>query len=265
MLDKDTLYRLYVSELRTTTEIGLLVNKTPTTISNWLKKYDIPRRSFEDAQRSVRPTKEKLHDLYVTQELSIDNIARSIGSSESSISKLLDKYGIQKRANTDKFGGWNKGLPLPEKQKQRLSEVASTRTGTNSPRFGVKLTKETRSKIASALKGRFRGKENPQWKGGSAYERAQWHSRHEYKEWRYSVYERDNYTCQLCGQESVGNIQAHHIHPWSTHPELRFEVSNGITLCKPCHLSIKGIEAQHADRFVSILLQSIPQTCDPDQ
>lgn len=64
-------------------------------------------------------------------------------------------------------------------------------------------------------------------------------SGNEYKEWRKAVYERDNYTCQKCGLKS-GNGKAvelhpHHIKPFATFPELRFEVSNGITLCKDCH------------------------------
>lgn len=62
---------------------------------------------------------------------------------------------------------------------------------------------------------------------------------YEYKEWRKAVYERDNYTCQKCGLKS-GNGKAvelhpHHIKPFATFTELRFEVSNGITLCKDCH------------------------------
>lgn len=56
----------------------------------------------------------------------------------------------------------------------------------------------------------------------------------EYRSWRATVYERDAYTCQECGQVG-GSLEAHHIKPWSECPELRFDVDNGITLCKPCH------------------------------
>ena len=257
MLDRDTLYRLYVTEQKTGKEIAALAGvNSAETIYNWLRKCEIQRRNIEQAQRAVRPSKEQLHELYTVQRMSVDSIAKALKSSESSVSKLLDRYGIPKRSKTERSGGWNKGQPLPEHQRQRLSEIAKQRVGEKSPRFGVKLDNETRNKIANSLKGRFRGEENPQWKGGHAHERQQWHSRFEYKAWRQAVYERDNYTCQMCGKSSNGDIQAHHIYPWTSHPELRFDTSNGITLCECCHLSIKGKELQHAERFTEIIHQA---------
>lgn len=55
-----------------------------------------------------------------------------------------------------------------------------------------------------------------------------------YKSWRKKVFERDNYTCKECGKHG-GNLHAHHIKSFALYSELRFEVSNGITLCVPCH------------------------------
>lgn len=54
-----------------------------------------------------------------------------------------------------------------------------------------------------------------------------------YKLWRKAVFERDNYTCCIC--HKIGDIQSHHIKSWSLYPELRFDINNGITLCKECH------------------------------
>lgn len=55
----------------------------------------------------------------------------------------------------------------------------------------------------------------------------------EYAAWRDLVFVRDNYTCRECGAK--GDVQAHHIKPWSTHPDYRFDIENGLTLCVLCH------------------------------
>lgn len=56
----------------------------------------------------------------------------------------------------------------------------------------------------------------------------------EYKTWRTAVFERDNYTCQICKIKG-GKLNAHHIKSWSKFPELRYVVDNGITLCENDH------------------------------
>ena len=58
----------------------------------------------------------------------------------------------------------------------------------------------------------------------------------EYKDWRKSVFERDDYICQFCGKRG-GNLEADHIKPWSLFPTLRYDLSNGRTLCRPCHIT----------------------------
>lgn len=56
----------------------------------------------------------------------------------------------------------------------------------------------------------------------------------EYKQWRNKVYERDNYMCVQCGSKL--KLNAHHIKSWKNYPLLRYEISNGITLCEKCHI-----------------------------
>lgn len=257
MLDKTTLEHLYIKQEKTGPEIAEFVGvKSSTTVYNWLAKYGIPRRQKRAAQRPVTPNKETLEELYTRQELSIDFIAKVLDSSESSISFLLDEYGIPKHERWEQMAGWNKGQPLPEEQRQYLSEIAKQRIGKKSPRYGVKLSESTRHQISNSLKGRFRGPDNPQWKGSSDNKRQKWHSRYEYKEWRIAVFARDSYTCQMCGKPSNGDIQAHHIWPWADFTELRFDVDNGITLCESCHRAIKGKELEFAAQFDSILQAS---------
>lgn len=49
---------------------------------------------------------------------------------------------------------------------------------------------------------------------------------------RKQALKRDNNTCQNCG--NPGN-DVDHIQKRSTHPELKYELSNLVTLCRPCH------------------------------
>ena len=51
------------------------------------------------------------------------------------------------------------------------------------------------------------------------------------------VFERDNYTCQICGIRG-GYLQVDHIQSWADYIELRFEMKNLRTLCMDCHYFI---------------------------
>lgn len=81
---------------------------------------------------------------------------------------------------------------------------------------------------------RVTGKANINWKGGVTPINQKIRSSLEYEEWRKSILERDNYTCQFCG-EIGGHLQVDHIKPFALFPELRLELSNGRTLCLDCH------------------------------
>lgn len=52
--------------------------------------------------------------------------------------------------------------------------------------------------------------------------------------WARAVISRDKATCQHCGVQGV-ELHAHHIKSFKDHPELRWELSNGLTLCHSCH------------------------------
>lgn len=81
---------------------------------------------------------------------------------------------------------------------------------------------------------RQRGKKSHLWQGGKTTEAMRIRNSREYADWRAAVFQRDGYVCQECGKRG-GRLNADHIKPFSTHPELRLCVDNGRTLCEPCH------------------------------
>ena len=81
---------------------------------------------------------------------------------------------------------------------------------------------------------RVSGARHGRWKGGVTPENVRVRCSTEYANWRAEVFERDNFTCQRCGQLG-GKLRAHHIEPFAENKDRRTDVDNGITLCHECH------------------------------
>ena len=95
------------------------------------------------------------------------------------------------------------------------------------------------------------GKNNNFYKDGKSKERAierdQLRQTIEYKNFVKFFLIRDNNICIQCGtkrkrvkdgKEKNCNLTVHHIKSWKNYPKLRFDIDNGITLCKDCHFKI---------------------------
>lgn len=96
----------------------------------------------------------------------------------------------------------------------------------------------------------IQGERNPNWKGGITPLNQQVRHCLKYKEWIKAIFERDNYTCVLCGKRGSGDLEADH------HPKYfcqimfdnkiktledaekcseMWDINNGRTLCMKCH------------------------------
>ncbi len=82
--------------------------------------------------------------------------------------------------------------------------------------------------------GKF-GKAHHNYKTGASIKRKRAWSRSIYQNWRIAVFAKDDYTCQICGDDKGGNLHAHHIKPWASDVDGRYDITNGITLCEKCH------------------------------
>lgn len=134
--------------------------------------------------------------------------------------------------------GWKSpGATRPRTGKQ-LAALAKNGTKGRVAR-GFRHTPETRQTIRDA----HRGEKNHAWKGGVTPEHTRQRHSAAYREWRTAVFTRDDFTCKMpgCGTRG-GMLNANHIKPFATHPNLRLAVNNGITLCVACHRSIRGLE-----------------------
>lgn len=130
-----------------------------------------------------------------------------------------------------------KGKNRSEEVKQRISLNVS-KYYADKPRWNTGLypTLQHRTNISEGIKKAYsiKGRKSPL--------NQQIRQSMEMKLWRKSVFERDNYTCQLCKKRDGSYLEAHHIKRFADYPELRFSVDNGLTLCKTCHKESKGKE-----------------------
>lgn len=85
-----------------------------------------------------------------------------------------------------------------------------------------------------------------------------WRETREYRVWRATVIRRDG-KCQCCG--SLKDRHAHHIQHATYAPLLRFEPSNGVTLCGGCHSMLHNklaggyrvkCNAKHLERLYAV-------------
>lgn len=97
-------------------------------------------------------------------------------------------------------------------------------------------TKESNQKNGRAHIGLMAKEKHWNWKGGISSEELKIRKSSKYNSWRNKVLKRDKETCQICGSEI--NIIAHHIKNFSDNLNLRFNINNGIALCRSCHVRL---------------------------
>lgn len=117
-----------------------------------------------------------------------------------------------------------------------------SRKGQNTPQRlkrmaeGRRKSKKWRLSIKNRKIDYPTGEDHWNWKGGKTpfnhAERVRFK-----REIQKKVFERDNYTCQLCEARGV-DLTVDHIQSWADYVEMRFCIDNCRTLCAKCHYKI---------------------------
>lgn len=129
------------------------------------------------------------------------------------------------KSRKGKMKAWNKGKTAKEFPSIGISVKKAQDALRGKPAWnkGLKMPKLTREN-------------NPNWKGGiTMVDKLE---RNKFRDTMQKlIFERDNYTCQMCGQNG-GSLQVDHVQSWSEFVELRFSMDNCRTLCMDCHYLI---------------------------
>jgi 5-methylcytosine-specific restriction endonuclease McrA len=137
------------------------------------------------------------------------------------------------------------GKKHSKKTKKRLSEL-------HKGKIPYKMTDRVRRNMSKAKIGKCYGKLNNNWKGGITPLLLRIRFSFKYRQWRSDVFTRDNFTCQECGDNKGGNLEAHHIKEFAKiieeyqiktleqalSCEELWNINNGRTLCLKCHNKI---------------------------
>ena len=144
----------------------------------------------------------------------------------------------------------NLGRKQPLEEKQMRSRIAKEK-GLGTFKKGVRVSPATEFKKGQLSyrgmlgktawnKGKpapwATGKKSHLWKGGITTENQMQRVIFQ-NTIKKQVLERDNYTCQLCGERG-GILHVDHIQSWADYVELRFDMNNCRTLCEDCHYFI---------------------------
>jgi len=153
--------------------------------------------------------------------------------------KKLSKEHIQK-LRISHIGKRNLGYKWSESQKKKFSEYKTGKPRNGNPKnWKHKDSTKLKMKISNLGKGHpgLKGELSPKWiKDRTKLKKSErHHGNSAYQEWRKNVYKRDNFKCKINDLYCNGRIEAHHIFRWSDYPELRYDINNGITLCKFHH------------------------------
>jgi len=254
---KATLARQIRSEGRLLREIAQALGVSPATASLWtIGVLPYNKHPVDPIKRGVLPVLERMN----RGGAPITEIAAIVGVSAQRLYGWRLELGVPRNRRTtyvtdemrarthEQFTRDPDGRLKAEAGRLYVEESKSTPEvpkvlGVTSVTVSAWLKSagvEIRSRTAPTLGTRQKlrlvnlGAKRWNWKGEITSDRVRLRISLDMKLAREARFKRDDYPCRDCGHRG-GKLNAHHIRPFQSFPELRFEVANLLTLCRQCH------------------------------
>lgn len=196
----------------------------------------------------------------------------------SGVYKRTEEMKIKKRLQV----GPNKGKKFSTESRMKMSQAQKgkklskeTRGKMSLARMGHPTSEETKLKISIANSGRkftdesrkrmsishlvdkkMAGEKHPNWIHDRTKIKTYPDKRKDanYEYWNKQCRERDSNKCKMGNEKCGGRLEVHHILRWHDYPELRYDLNNGITLCKNHHPRKKEEEIRLSPYFKELLI-----------
>jgi len=262
VIEKELIFSLYWGNQYSQSKISNVLECNKCTIERKMKKYDIQTRKGNEINKNnneyswnkglTKETDERINKMAINKK----------GHKHSKETKLKMS---QFRQNN---GVWNKNKtsndddrilsgtfhprynkPLDIKHKVKLFDGLKTYMENNGhPMNGKKHSDETKQKMSINRRHKNCGVNHHNWNNGITRLYKNIRELVKRRHWGDYVFEKDNYTCQICNQIGY-ELNAHHIKSFSKIIEennikslddaydcvMLFDINNGITLCVDCH------------------------------
>lgn len=271
--DRDEIVRMYTTpnEDGTWTGVTTIARRfgvAHTAIQRWLKIAGVPMRTMKEAHRNM-----KLPFRYTGprgKTIKTGKRCRPIKNVPTTPAPLCAcgcgepaKWRREKNA-WGQYADGHRTPPQPFKNREWLftEYITKNRSAPEIARAcGVNKTTILhwlgkfdipRRDVSESKRGRFGGHKNPAWRGGVTPVRQRLYKRDEWRKLVAETLKRDNYTCARCGvyrAKAEPKLVTHHIRAFATHPSLRFDPANLVTLCEKCHRWVHS-KANKARRFI---------------
>ncbi len=248
-VDPSWFYQKYIVEMVPTRLIAAEIGCVNEHVNRLADKFGIarrPRLKRSAPYRTLDLDVDEIIRLYVDEKMACADIGKIFGCTHKPIAARLSEAGIKLRHHNDTKRGRparNRVEICPKTIREMYAvehvsgmDIAEHFKVSSKVIYRIMDENGIQRKPMSEARD-MRGENAANWKPHlTEQDRIDRRINPNSAPWRKAVFERDLYTCQCCMDDQGGNLHAHHITPYSTNKAVAWDLDNGITLCKTCHI-----------------------------